>query len=132
MKSRKCDHVQPLLHSLHWSLVHSRTDYKISTLCFNTFTNSSPIYIAQLLSIYTTSRHFRLSSDTCTLCIPFIKTKSFCQRAFSFTGPTQWNSLPYEVRHSVSYPAYKTAFQTCLLIFPVCVMWFIHNEQLCT
>ena len=44
MKPRKCDHVQPLLRSLHWLPVHSRIDYKISTLCFNTFTNSSPVY----------------------------------------------------------------------------------------
>ena len=28
---------------------------------------------------------------THTLCIPFVKTKSFGQRAFSFTGPSQWN-----------------------------------------
>ena len=46
MKSRKCDHVQPLLRSLLWLPVHSRIDYKISTLCFNTSTNSSPVYIA--------------------------------------------------------------------------------------
>ena len=30
------------------------------------------------------------------------KTKTFGQLAFSFTGPTEWNSLPYDVRHSVS------------------------------
>ena len=82
MKSRKGDHVQPLLHSLHWLPVHSRIDYKISTLCFNIFTNSSniftnssPVYIAQLLSVYTPSRHLRSSSDTRILCITFIKTK---------------------------------------------------------
>ena len=86
MKSNKCEHVQPLLHNLHWLPVHSRIDYKISTLCFNTFTYSSPVYIAQLLSVYTPSRHLRSSSDTRTLRIPFIKTKSFGQRAFSFTG----------------------------------------------
>ena len=57
MKSRKCDHVQPLLRNLHWLPVHSRTNYKISTLCFNTFTNSSPVYIAQLLSVYAPSSH---------------------------------------------------------------------------
>ena len=95
MKSRKGDHVQPLLHSLHWLPVHSRIDYKISTLCFNTFTYSSPVYIAQLLSVYTPSRHLRSSSDTRTLRILLINTKSFGQRAFSFIGPTQWNLLPY-------------------------------------
>ena len=97
MESRKCDHVQPLLRNLHWLPVRSRIDYKISTLCFNTFTNSSPVYIAQLLSVYIRSRHLRSSSDTRTLRIPFVITTSFGQRAFSFTGPAQWNLLPYEV-----------------------------------
>ena len=86
MKSRKCDHVQPLLRSLHWLPVSSRIDYKISTLCFNTFTNSSLVYIAQLLSVCTPSRHLRSSSDTRTLRIPFVKPESFGRRTFSFTG----------------------------------------------
>ena len=90
-KSRKCDHVQPLPRSLHWLPVHSRIDYKISTLCFNSVTNCSPFYIALLLSVYTPARHLRSSSDTRTFCIPSVKTKSFGQRAFSFTDPTQWN-----------------------------------------
>ena len=74
MKSCKCDHVQPLLRNLHWLPVRSRIDYKITTLCFNTFTNSSPVYIALLQSVYTPSRHLRSSSDTRTLRIPFVKT----------------------------------------------------------
>ena len=57
MKSRKCVRVQPLLGNLHWLPVRSRRDYKISNPCFNTFTDSSPVYIAQLLSVYTPSKH---------------------------------------------------------------------------
>ena len=57
MTSCKCDHVQPFLHNLHWLPVRSRIDYKISTLCFNAYTNSSPVCIAQLLPVYTPSRH---------------------------------------------------------------------------
>ena len=114
MKSRKCDHVQPLLRSLHWLPVHSGIDHRISTLCFNTFTNSFPVYVAKLLSVYTPSRHLRSSSDTRTLRIPFIKIKPFGQRAFSFTGQTQWNLLPYGLRHSESSPAFKTALKTHL------------------
>ena len=113
-KFRKCDYVQPLLLNLHWLPVRSRSDYKVSTLCFNTFTKSSAVYIAQLLSVYTPSRHLRSSSDTCTLRIPFVKTKSFGQRAFFLTGPAQWNLLPYGFRHSKSYPALKTALKTHL------------------
>ena len=68
----------------------------------------SCLHIAQLLSVYTPSRHLRSSSDTRTFRIPFVKTKSFGQRAFSFTGPTQRNLLPYGLRHSESSPAFKT------------------------
>ncbi|WP_419593715.1 hypothetical protein, partial [Thiolapillus sp.] len=57
MKSRKCDHVQPLLRNLHWLPVRSRIDYKISTPRFNTFTDSYSVYIAQLLHVYTPPRH---------------------------------------------------------------------------
>ena len=103
MKFRKCDHVQPLLRNFYWLPVRSRIDYKISNLCFNIFTNSS-----------TPTRHLRSSSDTRTLRIPFIKTKSFGQRAFSFTGPTQWNLLSCGLRHSESSPAFKTALKTHL------------------
>ena len=74
MKSRKCDHVEPLLCSLHWLPVHSGIDHKISTLCFNSVTNCSPFYIAQLLSVYPPSRHLRSFSDTRILRIPFVKS----------------------------------------------------------
>ena len=43
--------------------------------------------------------------------IPFTKRKTFGQRAFSFTGPTRWSSLPYDVRHSVSTSSFKHALK---------------------
>ena len=88
-------------------LCSTLTDY-VTKLC-NCFAR-----VLQLLSVYTASRHLRSSSDTRTLRIPFIKTKSFDQRAFSFTGPTQWNFLPYGLRHSKSSPAFNTALKTHL------------------
>ena len=38
---------------------------------------------------------------------PFVKTKSFGQTAFSFTGPTEWNLLPYGLWHFESSRAFK-------------------------
>ena len=40
----KHDHVQPLLQAPHWLLVQARTDYKLSTICHNFFSDSSPVY----------------------------------------------------------------------------------------
>ena len=33
----------------------------------------------------------------------------FGEQAFSFTGPKQWNSLPYDIRHSPSLFSFKKA-----------------------
>ena len=108
MKSHKCDNVQPLLYNLHQSAQGLTTRFQP---CASALTNSSPVYITKLLSIYTPSRHLCSSSDTCTPHICFIKTKSFGQRAFSFTGPTQRNLLPYGLRHSESSPVFKIALK---------------------
>ena len=35
--AQKQEHIQPFLQNLHWLPVHSRIQYKISTLCFNSF-----------------------------------------------------------------------------------------------
>jgi hypothetical protein len=96
-----------------WTQAHKNGDTR-SRLCFNTFIDSSPDYLSQLLTVYTPSRQLSSSSDTRILRIPRMKTKSFGQRSFSFTGPPQWNSLPYEIRHSDSAPAFKSALKTHL------------------
>ena len=88
-KARKHEHMKPLLQKLHWLPVVSRIQYKVATLCYNSFTESYPIYLSELLTVYHPSRQLRSISDTRTFRIPFTKTKTFRQRAFSFTGPTQ-------------------------------------------
>ena len=81
-------------------------------ICFNTFTYSSPVCTAQLISstpLSGTSVHPRTRAFSV-----FLSSKSFGQRAFSSTGQIQWNSLPYEVWHSESSPAFTTALKTHL------------------
>ena len=113
-KALKHKHIKPLLQKLHWLPVVSRIQYKVATLCYSSFTESYPVYLSELLTVYRPSRQLRSISDTRTFRIPFTKSKTFGQRAFSFTGPTQWNSLPYDVRHSVSTSSFKQALKTHL------------------
>ena len=110
-KARKHEHIKPLLQKLHWLPVVSRIQYKIATLCYSSFTESYPVHLSELLTVYHPSRQLRSISDTRTFRIPFTKTKTFGQRAFSFTDPTQWNSLLYDVRHSVSTSSFKQALK---------------------
>ena len=112
-KARKHEHIKPLIQKLHWLPVVSRIQYKVATVCYNYFTESYPVYLSEHLTVYHPYRQLRSSSDTRTFRIPFTKTKTFRQRAFSFTDPTQWNSLPYDVRRSVS-TSFKQALKTHL------------------
>ena len=106
----KRDFALPLLQSLHWLPVHARVDYKLCTLCHNCFSNSSPAYISELLTVYTRSRQLRSATNTIILKVPYTKTKSFGQRS-SFGSPTQWNSLPCGIRHVTSTPSSKIALK---------------------
>ena len=87
-KARKHEHIKHLLQKLHWLPVVSRIQYKVATLCYNSFTESYPVYLSELLTVYHPSRQLRSISDTRTFRILFTKTKTFGQRVFSFTGPT--------------------------------------------
>ena len=113
-KARTHEHIKPLLQNLHWLPAVSRIQYKVATLCYNSFTESYTVNLSELLTVYHPSRQLRSISDTRTFRIPFTKTKTFGQRAFSFTGPTQWNSLPYDIRHSLSTSSFKQALKTHL------------------
>ena len=75
-KSHRGDCVQPLLQALHWLPVQARIDYKLPTICHNFFSDSSPAYLSDLLTVYTSSRQLCSSADTRTLCILHVKTRT--------------------------------------------------------
>ena len=113
-KTRKRDHVTPLLKSLHWLPVQARIDYKLSVLCHNFFSGCAPKYFDRLLSVYAPSRPLRSSTDNRLLCVPRVRTVSFGERSFYFCGPKQWNSLPPHVRNIQSTSSFKKALKTYL------------------
>ena len=49
-KALKHEHIKPLLQKLHWLPVVSRIQYKVATLCYNSFTESYPVYLSELLT----------------------------------------------------------------------------------
>ena len=114
-KAQKQEHIKPLLQKFHWLPVHSRIQYKIPTLCYSSFSETYPLLVWTfdcLLSIQTTSfypRHKNLLHSS-------HKNKNiwrtFGERAFSFTGLKQWNSVPHDVHHSPSLFSFKKAVKT--------------------
>ena len=99
---RKQIHISPLLMSLHWLPINACIEYKLSVICHSFFLSLSPIYLSDLLLVYTPKRNLRSSSDNGILCIPKLRTKTFWHRSFSFSAPSIWNSLPPELRQTDS------------------------------
>ena len=112
---RKQNHISPLLMYLHWLHINARIEYKLSVICHSFILCLSPIYLSDLLLVYTPKINLRFSSDNRILCIPKLRTKTFVHRSFSFAAPTIWNSLPSELRHTDSIQKIKLALKTNLL-----------------
>ena len=118
LKAHKRDHVSPLLRTLHWLPIQARIEYKLSTLCHSFFSDTAPVYLSDLLRVYSPSRQLGSSSDSRTLSIPHIKTFGHC--SFSHATPSVWNSLPHEIGHIQSTIAFRTALKTHLFKSYLC------------
>ena len=111
---RKQNHISPLLMSLHWLAINTRIEYKLSVICHSFFLGLSPIYLSDLLSVYTPKEIYDLLLSI--LFIVSINCKhTFGHRSFSFAAPTVWNSLPSELKHTDSIQKFKLALKTHLL-----------------
>ena len=71
---RKQNHISPLLMSLHLLPINARIEYKISVFCHSFFLGLSPIYLSDILSVYTPKRNLQSSSVNRILCIPKLRT----------------------------------------------------------
>ena len=112
--TKKWEHITPALYSLHWLPVESRIRYKIAVLTFKCLTSDDPpSYLRELLQYYVPLRALRSSSDKTVLVKPKARTK-YGRRAFSYSAPHIWNTLPPTLRACVSFTSFKKQLKTYL------------------
>ena len=61
---------------------------------------AAPIYLSELcipVATFAGRSHLRSAVKEC-LIIDYCRTRNYGQRSFSYSGPTQWNSLPLTLR----------------------------------
>ena len=63
LKAPRTDHITPHLRTLNWLPIDARIKYKLCSLCFGAITSTGPVYLSDLLKIYTSSRQLRCSAD---------------------------------------------------------------------
>ena len=85
---------------LHWLPVEWRIKFKIACITYKTISTTQPAYLYSSLKHYTPSRTLR-SPDSKLLFVPRVRT-CFGSRSFAVAVPTIWNSLPLDIRSSVS------------------------------
>ena len=82
----------PVLRDLHWLPVHLRIEFKIMLITYKVLHGQAPIYIQELLQLYTPSRSLR-SSDKNLLVKPYFNLNSYGKRAFYVAAPELWKTI---------------------------------------
>jgi len=110
---RKSDHVTPVLNELHWLRVPERIEFKVLLLCHKCIVGEAPVYLRELLTSHTTTRHLR-STGGQLLAQPRGRMVSYGDRSFSCAAPKLWNSLPRSIREITSTPVFIRHLKTHL------------------
>uniref|UniRef100_A0A7N8X145 Reverse transcriptase domain-containing protein n=1 Tax=Mastacembelus armatus TaxID=205130 RepID=A0A7N8X145_9TELE len=111
-RTRKYNHITPVLRSLHWLPVTQRIDFKTALLVYKSLHGSAPRYISDMLMPYEPSRTLR-TSGTGLLLVPRVRTKQG-EAAFQLYAAKTWNSLPDDVRQASSLAMFKSKLKTFL------------------
>jgi len=110
--ARKCDHITPLLHDLHWLRVPQRIEFKLAVLAFCCLHGMAPPYLARELRRVADMDSRLHCASTFELNIP--PTCRLIQRTFGVTAARIWNSVPSDVTASPSLSVFKRWLKTSL------------------
>ena len=113
LRKRKYDSTSSCLKTLHWLPVKQRIKHKILTLTHKCLSGVGPGYLKGMIQVRQSSRSLRSNSSN-LLVIPRTKCKTFADRAFSVSAPTQWNQLPEPMRNIHDPLSFKKAIKTQL------------------
>ena len=111
--SRATEHITPVLKSLHWLPVEKRIHYKVLLLTFKALNGMAPLYLCELLEMYSPARSLRSKSQN-LLVVPKTVMRTYGDRAFMCAGPRLWNTLPEYMRSISDVNVFKSKLKTYL------------------
>ncbi len=111
-RTRKSEHITPVLRSLHWLPVTFRIDFKVLLLVYKSLNGLGPKYMSDMLTEYKPNRPLR-SLGSSQLEIPRVHTKQG-ESAFSYYAARSWNQLPEEIRCAKTLATFKSSLKTHL------------------
>ena len=111
-RTKKYDHISPVLRQLHWLPIKKRIVFKVLLLTYKALNGLAPGYLADLLQLHTPTRNLR-SAEEYRLSVPR-SSHSNGDRAFSVAAPRLWNTLPMNIKMSDSVPIFKGRLKSFL------------------
>ena len=115
-KTKKSEHITPVLKHLHWLPVHHRIHHKLLSITHRAVKENTPQYLAELIPRYSNLPKLR-SSSTSLLERPKtkdIKTVTYGERTFKNLATLNYNLLPENIRNIDSVPGFRSALKTHL------------------
>ena len=112
-RTRRREHIRPVLAGLHWLPVSHRIDFKILLTVFKAQHGLAPSYISDMLSFYDPARALR-STDAKLLRTPTPPRKKIGDAAFVCYAPKRWNALPIDIRSATTIDSFKKQLKTHL------------------
>jgi len=112
-KTKKRDHMTPVLAALHWLPVKSRITFKILLLTYKALIGDAPSYLKELVVPYCPTRELR-SLNAGLLVVPRVLKSRMRARAFSYQAPLLWNQLPLSVLEADTVTSFKNRLKTFL------------------
>jgi len=105
-RTRKYEHITPVLKSLHWLPVTFRIDFKVLLLVYKLLNGLGPQYIANMLTKYKPNRSHR-PLGSFQLEIQRVHSKHG-ESAFSYYVSRSWNQLPEEIECAPTVATFKS------------------------
>jgi hypothetical protein len=112
-RTRKHEHITPILISLHWLPVAQRIHYKVLVISYKILNNEAPAYLSDLITRCQPKRTTR-SEKEIRLTEPRYKQEFYGKRAFSVAAPRLWNSIPNSIREAPSLQSFQSMLKTYL------------------
>ena len=112
-RTKRTEHITPVLISLHWLPVRFRIIYKICLLTFKGLHCLAPQYICDSIAVHVPSRSLRSSSQN-MLATRRYQLEKAGARAFSVAAPKLWNELPINLRFCLELDSFKSLLKTHL------------------
>lgn len=122
-RTKKHDHITPVLIKLHWLPVKVRIEFKLLTITYKCLHDLAPEYLRTLIvreevsameTVACRTRQSMRHASEMRLVPTTYNQKTFGKRSFSFCAPELWNALPNNIRTAPSLSSFKSMLKTFL------------------